>query len=141
MSFLANIALAEFQQRKASIDAAVRVNRFDRDEGERLLACWLSIALAAGARPGECSTLLADWQREKGLGDAQARSMLLALGPDRADWTAELTRARDAAAKKARAHPTDDQLGARHHNLDSLCIYLGCVSEPQTTAEFEREAA
>lgn len=139
MSFLANIALAEFQQRKASIDAAVRVNRFDRDEGERLLACWLSIALAAGARPGECGPEVDRWQGK--LADQYARFILLHDGPPRADWQAELTRARDAAAKKARAHPTDDQLGARHHNLDSLCIYLGCASEPQTTAEFEREAA
>lgn len=139
MTALANIALAELHQRKASVDSAVATGRYPRNKGERLIRCWLSIALAAGARPGECSALLGVWAEEVGLDDRHASIVLLDEGPPRAEWIAELARARDAAGEKARAHPTDHKLSLRHHALDSLCIYLGGPAEQ--TAEPELEVA
>ena len=139
MTTLADLALAEFHQRQASIDAAVHANRYARADGEKKLACWLAIALSAGARPGECTAILADWQADRGHDDATARAVLLSGGPPKAEWSLELTRARDAAARKARAHPTDDRLCARHWQLESLCIYLGCEAEFVTPDE--RKAA
>ena len=139
MTALSNLALGEFHQRKASIDAAVRANRYSRQDGERSLACWLAIALAAGVRPGECTAILADWQADHGYDDATARAVLLSGGPPREEWSAELTRARDRAASKARQHPTDDRLNARHWQLESLCIYLGCP--PEASSDAGREAS
>lgn len=125
MTTLARLALAELHQRKASVDAAVNAGTYPREKGEQLLRCWLSIALAAGARPGECSSLLGMWAEDAGLDDRHARLVLLDDGPPRTEWLAELARARDAAGSKARANPTDMKLSLRHHALDSLCIYLG----------------
>jgi len=136
---LARLALAELHQRKASVDSAVAAGFYPREQGERLLRCWLSIALAAGARPGDCSTLVGMWVEETGLDDRHARVVLLDEGPPRGTWLAELARARDAAGTKARAHPTDMKLSLRHHALDSLCIYLG--GPPEAPAQRELEAA
>lgn len=139
MTALANLALAELHQRKASVDSAVAAGFYPREKGERLLRCWLSIALAAGAEPGDCSALLGMWAEEIGLDAKHARIVLLDEGPARSEWLAELARARDAAGAKARSHPTDMQLSVRHHALDSLCIYLG--GPPEAPAEQELEAA
>lgn len=137
MTALSRLALAELHQRKASVDSAVAAGFYAREQGERLLRCWLSIALAAGARPGDCSALVGMWVEDAGLDDRHARIVLLDEGPPRRTWLAELARARDAAGAKARAascstavgqkepHPTDMKLSLRHHALDSLCIYLG----------------
>lgn len=141
MTALAPLALAELHQRKASVDSAVAAGIYPRDQGERLLRCWLSIALAAGADPGDCSALLGMWAEEHGFDARHARIVLLDEGPPREQWLAELARARDAAGTKARAHPTDMQLSARHHALDSLCIYLGGRPEAAPTVEPELEAA
>lgn len=132
MTVLAPLALAELHQRKASVDSAVAAGFYPRDKAERLLRCWLSIALAAGADPGDCSALLGIWAEEHGFDSRLARIVLLDDGPPREEWLAELARARDAAGNKARAHPTDLKLSARHHALDSLCIYLGGPSEMQS---------
>lgn len=141
MTALAPLALAELHQRKASVDSAVAAGIYPRDQGERLLRCWLSIALAAGAEPADCSALLGMWTEEHGFDARHARIVLLDEGPPREQWLAELARARDAAGTKARAHPTDMQLSARHHALDSLCIYLGGRPEAAVTDERELEAA
>ena len=139
MTALANVALAELHQRTASTHAAVHAGRMRRVDGERFLRCWLSIALAAGARPGECSALLGNWVEETALDERHARIVLLDNGPPKTEWLAELTRARDHAGGKARARHTDMTLSVRHHALDSLCIYLGGPSEMQT-AQRELEA-
>ncbi|MBX7459526.1 hypothetical protein [Qipengyuania huizhouensis] len=148
MSALARLAADEYRRRKASVDAAVADRRFDRAEGEKLLRCWLSIALTAGARPADCDALLGYWQEERKLTDVYARYILLEQGPKRKVWQAELTRARDAAGGKARAAAEDIgwedrrtlDLSLRHHALDSLAIYLGCPSE-FPIEEQEKEAA
>lgn len=153
MTALAPLALAELHQRKASVDSAVAAGIYPRDQGERLLRCWLSIALAAGADPCDCSALLGMWAEEHGFDARHARLVLLDEGPPREQWLAELARARDAAGNKARrascsaavgrkeTGPTDMQLSARHHALDSLCIYLGGRPEAAVTDERELEAA
>lgn len=138
MTALAPIAIDEYRRRKASVDTAVHAHRFARDEGERLLRCWLAIALTAGAKPSECGPEVDRWQGR--LADHYARFLLLEELPGRAIWLGELTRARDAAARKARLNPTDAALSARHHGLDCLCIYLGGEPEAQP-AEQEKEAA
>lgn len=138
MTALAPIALEEYHHRKASVDAAIAHSGFARQEGERLLRCWLAIALTAGAKPSECGPEVDRWQGS--LADHYARFLLLEDLPPRDQWLGELTRARDAAARKARNHPTDIELGTRHHALDSLCIYLGGAPEAQPV-EQEREAA
>lgn len=127
MTALATIALDEYRRRKASVDTAVHARGFAREEGERLLRCWLAIALSAGAKPSECGPEVDRWQGR--LADHYARFLLLEELPPRRIWQGELTRARDAAARKARLAPTDAALGTRHHALDSLCIHLGCDSE------------
>lgn len=139
MTALARLALAELHQRKASVDAAVNAGTYPREKGEQLLRCWLSIALAAGARPGECSSLLGMWAEDAGLDERHARLVLLDDGPPCTAWLGELARARDAAGGNARTHPTDLKLSLRHHALDSLCIYLG--GPPEAAAERELEAA
>lgn len=126
---LATLAIAEFHQRKASVDAAVKAGRYRRGEGERLLGLWLAIALEAGAPPGECAAVIGFWQDDCGYSDGMARHILLRDAPPRAAWEAELARARAAAGAKARAHPTEITLQLRHAALDCLAIYLGVGPE------------
>ncbi|MBX7496794.1 hypothetical protein K3172_13085 [Qipengyuania sp. 6B39] len=135
MSYLTRIALAELHQRKASVDEAVRMRRFDREAGERLLACWLSIALAAGAAPRECFALVEHWQEDNEYSDSAARAVLLSDGPRRHEYLAELARARNLAAGKARANPTNRALQTRHADLECLAILLGAPSEPESIAQ------
>lgn len=137
MTVLARLALQEYRQRKSSVDAAAHAGGFAREEGERLLRCWLAIALTVGAKPSDFGPEVDRWQGR--IADHYARFLLLEALPPRRQWLAELTRARNAAAMKARAQPTDIDRSARHHGLDCLCIYLG--GEPETLAEEEREAA
>ena len=129
MSPLANLAAAEFLRRKASIDQAVAANRYPRAQGERVLANWLAIALSAGARPAQCGPLLEHWQAERQINDCTARHILLEQGPPSAQWQAELARARDTAAAKARAHPTNRQTQERHLAMECLAIHLGLPAE------------
>lgn len=137
MTALANVALAEFHQRTASTHAAVHAGRMRRVDGERFLRCWLSIALAAGARPGECSALLGNWVEETELDERHARIVLLNNGPPKTEWLSELARARDHAGGKDRSardqwgesDPRTLPLSTRHHALDSLCIALDGPTE------------
>lgn len=138
MTLLPPVALDEYRRRKASVDSAVHARKFARAEGERLLRCWLAIALTAGAKPCDCGPEVDRWKGR--IADHYARFLLLEELPPRDIWLGELTRARDAAARKARLNPTDTALSARHHGLDCLCIYLG--GEPEVlSVEQEKEAA
>lgn len=131
MNSTAQLALAEFRRRKASIDAAVREGRFSRAQGEANLACWLSIALTAGVPPRECTDLLAHWQAERAVGDVMARHIILWEGPPEAEWQAELARACRKAEAKMRANPGEPDALRHHLTLQCLAAHLGLLADPE----------
>lgn len=139
MTPLATLSLAEYRRRKAAFDDAVNARGYPREQAEKTLACWLSLALAAGVKPADCGAVVEYWQKERGLSDSWARHILLWQGPSEAECHAELARARDQAAAKARANPTDRQAQQRHLTLDNLAIYLGLA--PEAPAPEQRKAA
>lgn len=114
---LARIAMEEFTTRRQALQQAARSGRRPASSCENMARCWLAIAFAAGARPPEADGFF--------FADHIA---------DRADWQAELARARDAAVAKALAHPTDREFSARAMWLSSLALHLG-IAFPQQQME------
>lgn len=138
---IAHLALAEFHRRKTSIDEAVAMHRFGRDQGEANLACWLAIAVAVGVPPRECTAALADWQQERALGDSWARHIILWEGPPEAEWRAELARACVQARSRMRNAPGDADALRRHLALDCIAAHLHAGAHaPMAPAEMKEAA-
>ena len=137
-SALAEIAIEEFTVRRHALREASRSGRKPASQCEKMARCWLAIAAAAGATSADLPEL-ADPDRE----GHDFRPWQI---EDRADWMAELARARDAAVKKALELERDPalkqrgdsaEIRMRSFGLSSLALHMGIAfpigshSEPQ----------
>lgn len=149
----AETAASEFRRRRASWQQVVQRGGSRRD-AEGNLRLWLAIAAAAGC--GEGRDGVPEFHRLRGVAiypvGAEPPPLLACEIADRADWQAELLRARDvalAAALRAQAaeggsadntaNPDNSDRAHRAWSLLTLATHLGCPAHAEPIAE--REAA
>lgn len=114
---LAIIAVEEFERRRSAMREASRSGRVPVQQAEANARCWLAIACAAGASIEQLPDLSDPAFPDRALEPWQ-------IEPEQ-NWKAELARARDAAATKAIADPTERELAMRSFGLASLALHLG----------------
>lgn len=115
---IATIAAQEFTRRRAALEQAHAAGTISAEAANDNARLWLAIAGKAGADLPELAVPCI-WPEGK-----VARMEWFELA-ERAEFLAELARARDAALRKACEHPADLAALQRGWDLQCLAIALG----------------